>query len=457
MSTRRASRRRFLQSTAAATAATAILPSLSHRAKAEDAAPSDKPIIGSIGIGGRGSGIMRQATRYGVLAAVCDVDAKRLERTTGRFEGRVEGFEDYRKLLDRKDIDIVTIGTPDHWHTKIAIDAMRAGKDVYCEKPLTLTIDEGKLILKTLKETNRVFQVGTQQRSGKEFLTAIALVRAGRLGKLRKLTVGISQNPYSDAIAEAEVPEGLNWDMWLGQTPKVPYRWEPGVKHMPKNRGGGDGGSVASNCHYEFRWWYAYSGGKMTDWGAHHVDIAQWIIGQTGPDQGLLTVEPVNVEHAVDFDKNGDPVQKDRYNVPKTFEVSAKFPGDVEMVITSEGRNGILVEGTKGRIFVNRGGLNGAPAEALAQSPLPEGAIEAVYGGPLMQHMQNFMECVKSRRKPVSDVSSHHRAVTTCHLSNIALRLGRKISWDAKTEEIVGDDVAKAMQSREQRKGYEIS
>jgi len=453
MTSRRTSRRRFLKTTAAATAATTIIPAWSS-ARGEEP-PSERLRVGSIGVGGQGSGDMRAASRYAEIAAVCDVDAGRTEAAAKR-SGAKDIYEDYRKLLDRKDIDIVTIGTPDHWHTKIAIEAMQAGKDVYCEKPLTLTIEEGKLIRKVLKETNRVFQVGTQQRSGRQFLQAIALQRAGRLGDVQKLTVGISQNPWSDAIAEAPVPEGLNWNMWLGQTPEVPYRWQPGVKHMPANKGGGDGGSVATNCHYEFRWWYAYSGGKMTDWGAHHVDIAQWLINQTGPDQGPVTVEPVKVEHAVKFDEKGDPIQTDRYNVPKTFEVKATFPNGVEMFITSEGRNGILAEGTKGRIFVSRGGLYGAPAEALKDDPLPEDAVEALYGGPVKHHMENFMDCIKSRKTPVSDVSSHHRAITTCHLSNIALRLGRAIKWDAKAEQIIGDDAARAMQGREHRKGFEI-
>jgi len=448
------SRRSFLQRGAATAAAGLAAPALiSPLANRAFAAPSEQVVVGSIGLGGQGNGIMRRASRFGPVAAVCDVDANRRQRGP-KDAAR---YEDYRKVLDHKDIDVITIGTPDHWHTKIAIDAMRAGKDVYCEKPLTLTIDECRQILKVLEETGRVLQVGTQQRSGANtFLKAIAMVRDGRVGKVKKLTVCVNRNPYSDAIAEAPVPKELNWELWQGQTPLVPYRKESGVKHFPQVKGGGDGGGTASNCHYEFRWWLQYSGGKMTDWGAHHVDSAQWMIEQVGPDQGPLSIEPVKVEQAVDFDEQGNPVQTDRYNVPKMFEVKAVFPDDIEMIITSDGRNGILVEGTEARLFVNRGGVNGTPVEELSSNPLPEDAIEKVYGGPLNSHMGNFMDCVKTRKRPVADARSHCPALATCHLSNIALRLNRKIQWDAKAKQVVGDPVANSMLAREQRKGYEI-
>ena len=342
----------------------------------------------------------------------------------------------------------MTIVTTDHWHSKIAIEAMQAGKDVYCEKPLTLTIEEGKLINKVQQETGRVFQVGTQQRTemGQRFLQAIAMIRDGRIGDVERVTCNIGGAPVCDPIPVTDVPSGLNWDMWLGQAPMVDFRYKEG----------GRWGNT--RCHYEFRWWYEYSGGKLTDWGAHHVDIAQWAIGQNGPGQGVVSVEPLMVHHPVDF-KDGMPVQDDRYNTADKFHIKCMFPGGVEMNIVSNSPdgNGILFEGTNGRFHVARSRTKGKPFEDLKDKPLPENAIAEVYGGKQpTNHMANFIECVKTRALPISDVHTHHRALTTCHLSNIAIRLGRALKWDAQNEQIIGDDVANAWQSRQQRKGYEI-
>jgi predicted dehydrogenase len=218
----------------------------------------------------------------------------------------------------------------------------------------------------------------------------------------------------------------------------------------------GDGGKDASNCHYEFRWWYEYGGGKMTDWGAHHVDIAQWIIQQNGPGQGPKRISPVIVVPAVEFDEQGNPTQTDRYNVPRRFTVQADFPQDVVMVITSEGRNGILVEGTEGRIFVNRRTMAGKPVEDLQSNPLPEDAAERLYGGRLVSHMKNFFDCLANRRQPISDVWSHVASINTCHLANIAMRLDRPLEWDAESQSIKGDAIATAMQARPSRKCFEI-
>ena len=205
-----------------------------------------------------------------------------------------DGYSDYRKILERADIDAVMVATPDHWHTKIVVEAMHAGKDVYCEKPLTLTIDEGKLIEKVVKETGRVFQVGTMQRSecDSRFLQAVALVKHGRIGKVKKVTCGINGMESSPVIPEAPVPEGLDWDFWLGPAEKVPYR------ALPEMRVGYGGGvPLFSNGHYSFRNWHEYSGGKLTDWGAHHVDIAVWALG--AGDTGPSKVTPISYELAV--------------------------------------------------------------------------------------------------------------------------------------------------------------
>jgi len=468
MSTHDQNRRDFLKTSAAGALAGAGVPFWfsTESDAASFQSPNDRPVLGCIGTGSRWNAVGPNAMRFSDCVAVCDVDTNHAGRAQNRVkkaQGRkgkkteVAVHEDYRKVLDRKDVDVVTIVTPDHWHTKIAIEALKAGKDVYCEKPLTLTIEEGKQICKTVKETKRVFQVGTQQRSemGQKFLTAVGLLRDNRIGDVKTVTCAIGGSPTSGPIPKAEVPKGLNWDMWLGQTPKVDFRYKKG------------GRWGKSRCHYEFRWWYEYSGGKMTDWGAHHVDIAQWGIDQVGEGQGPREIIPGMAKHPVPF-KNGMPQQDDRYNAATQFKVHCKFPNGVDLFIVHSAQNdprlkfgnGIMFEGTKGRFLVNRGKIVGAPVVELKKNPLPEGLLKKLYKGKKIgggnAHMRNFFECTKDRTQPISDVFTHHRALTTCHLANIAIRLGRKLNWDPKTEQIVGDSDANRWQSREQRKGYEI-
>ena len=458
--TQQTTRRSFLKTSVAAGAA-GTMPYWFTSAQPEAfgyQSASERPVVGCIGTGSRWNAVGPQSFNFADCAAVCDVDANHagagrekvagIQKKSGR-DRQIDVYEDYRKILERDDIDIVTIVTPDHWHSKIAIEAMQAGKDVYCEKPLTLTINEGKQIIKVLNETKRVFQVGTQQRTdfGRRFLNAVAMIREGRIGDVKKVTCNIGGSSDSGPIPVAEVPSGLNWDMWLGQCPVVDYRFKEGGR-WGKTR-----------CHYEFRWWYEYSGGKMTDWGAHHVDIAQWAIEQNGPDQGVVSVEPVMHEHPVPF-KDGMPQQEDRYNAATKFDVKCMFANGVEMHIvnSSSDGNGILFEGTKGRFHVGRGRTKGAPFEQLKDNPLPEDAIAKVYGGKEpTSHMQNFMDCVKSRETPISDVWTHHRAMTTCHLANISIRLDKTLEWDPKTEMITNDSTLNSWQGREQRKGYEIN
>jgi predicted dehydrogenase len=417
--------------------------------------PNDRPVFATIGLRNQGWAITSKSFKFANFAALADVDSKVLEENVGKVEKaqgkKPDSYKDYRKILDRKDIDAVMIATPDHWHTKICIEAMRAGKDVYCEKPLTLTIDEGKLIERVVKETGRVFQVGTMQRTefNNQFLTAVALVKHGRIGKVKKVTCGIDPMEASPVIPEAPVPEGLDYDFWLGPAPKVPYRALPEMR-----KGYGGGVPLYSNGHYSFRNWHEYSGGKLTDWGAHHVDIACWAIGAsaTGPSK----VTPVSYKLPVDY-KDGHPTVSDRYNAATNFEIHAAMPNDVLMVITSEGDNGILFEGTEGRFFVNRGKITGKPVEELKEKPLPEGAIEEIYGGKVSEnHTENFTAAMKSRKQPISDVWTHNRMLEICHLSNIAMRVGRALAWDPDKRVIVGDDQANSFLSRESRKGYEI-
>ncbi|MFM8953961.1 MAG: Gfo/Idh/MocA family protein [Planctomycetaceae bacterium] len=458
----RHTRRRFLATTSAVAAGGVF----SSRAAVRADGPNERPAVAVIGCGSQGTGDGRRSLPYGDIVAVCDVDSAHTERARASYtelmaakgrETRIDVTGDYRALIDRDDIDAIICGTVDHWHVKIAAEALRSGKDVYCEKPLTLTVDEGRIISKVVEQTGRILQVGTQQRSDERFLQAIAIARAGRLGTIKKVTVGINHNPFSKPLPVAEVPATLDWDRWKGPTEDVPYRFLVNGKDGQKLvRDLGDGGADASNCHKEFRWWLQYSGGKMTDWGAHHVDIAQWLIDQCGPGQGPLSLEPVMLEARVPFDERGNPTLVDRYNAPHRFTVHAAFPGDLLMEITSEGRNGILVEGTEGRLFVNRGTISGKPLEDLATKPLPGDWLADLYGGPLVDHVQNFFDCIASRKKPASDVWTHVAAINTCHLGNIALRLNRKIEWDAAAGAIKGDAVANSLLARDFRKGYEI-
>jgi predicted dehydrogenase len=439
------SRRDFLK-TSAAVAAGTLTPywfSTARTMADETKSANARPRVGCIGNGGMGTGDARNIKKYGDIVANCDVDksnAERLQKTVA--DGKSEIYEDYRKLLDRKDVDVVTISTPDHWHTKIALDALRAGKDIYCQKPLTLTIAEGKLLCKVLKDSGRVMQVGTQQRSenANMFLKAVALAREGRIGKIQRVTCAIGGAPKGKEFVKQSPPATLNWERWLGQAPLVDY--------------------IPERCHNNFRWWYEYSGGKMTDWGAHHVDIAQWAIGQE--NSGPLSVEVLMVDHPVPYSK-GWPTVDNTFNAAVHFDVKCMFAGGIEMRIRDSAQdlgfdNGIMFEGEKGKYFVNRGKLTGQVVDELAANPISDDVlIKLRKGKRLDTHMGNFIECVGDRSLPVSDVYTHHRTLTTCHLANIALRLGRTLKWNAEAEQIVGDDEANAWQSREQRSGYEVS
>ena len=442
MPSRPANRRDFLKTAAGSAAAGLSAPYFFSglAAAAQDAKATeknDRPNLGAIGCGGQGSTIAGRARKYGEMVAVCDVDEQRAETAKHKLGGgKAEVYGDYRRVLDRQDIEVVTIGTPDHWHAKIAIEALQAGKDVYCEKPLTLTIDEGKLICRAVQQTGRVFQVGTQQRSHGLFAQAVALCRAGRLGKIEHLTVAVGGAPQGGPFPKVDPPPALNWDRWLGQAPAVPY--------------------LERRCHYEFRWWYEYSGGKLTDWGAHHVDVAHWVLGAA--DTGPVSFEGT-AEFPVPYDL-GYATVDDCYNTARKFRIETKFADGAALIITDrtpDFDNGVLIEGTGGRIFVNRGKLTGPPVDELKEKPLPEDAITKVYQGQQHgDHMRNFFECIKTREQPISDVFSHHRAMTTCHLANLCIRLGRPLKWDPHTEQIVGDKEANAWQKREQRQGYEI-
>ncbi|TWT54358.1 Inositol 2-dehydrogenase [Rubripirellula amarantea] len=447
-------RRQFLKSTAAVGAGLTTPYFVSSPARA---AESDRMKIGVIGAGGMASGNINTAKEWLEVVAIAEADSGRADGFNNRFAGgKADIYADYRELLSRGDFEVVHVATPDHWHTKPVVEAMYAGKDIYCEKPLTLTIDEGKLIRKVQKETGRIVQVGTQQRSTYDlFVKAMAIVNEGRLGNITRVQAAIGGAPASGKIPEANPPAELDWERWLGPAPRVAYRY--------KDAGGEDNNSGRgnTNAHYEFRWWYEYSGGKLTDWGAHHVDICNWALtlnGQTGGPESISG----SATHPVEFDDQGNPVQNDRYNTATAFNFSLKYAGGTELVIRNDTRNGVLIEGEKGRIFVSRGALQGGPVEELETNPLPEDAISKVYKGLPIEfnerkaHWANFLHCVRERKEPISDVHSHMKGLNLCHLAGIAARTGRDLKWDDAKEEIVGDEQANSMLSRPYREGYEI-
>jgi predicted dehydrogenase len=281
--------------------------------------------MAAIGTGGQGTGIMKWAKgKSGVkFVAVCDLDGSRRKKAAEEVGKDCHEYKDFRELLEKERPDAVTIGTVDHWHALTSIAAMKAGCDVYCEKPLSLTVEEGKAMVAAARKYNRVFQTGSQQRSDSRYRLACELVRNGRIGRVHTVEARIGDNPVGGPFPEVKVPEDLDWDFWKGPTADVPY--------------------VKERCHYEFRWWYEYSGGKMTDWGAHHNDIAQWGLGMDG--YGPISITATGVE----------PSRKpNSYNCHPHFVVTYLYPNGAHLVTTSDGENGNRFIGDRGWIFVNR-------------------------------------------------------------------------------------------------------
>jgi predicted dehydrogenase len=424
----------------------------------------------NVGVIGVGPGDRRSNALYGAakkfkhvhFTGVCDVDARHLSYAVEQYKKdgyEVQGHKDFRRLLDGRDVDAVIVAVPDHWHALIAIDALRKGKDVYCEKPLTLTVQEALALKKAVKETNKVLQTGSQQRCemGGMFRLAAEICRSGRIGKIKTIECRIGENPQSGALPEAPVPEGLDFDTWLGPAPKVPYRYKPG------------GRNGQSNCHYEFRWWYEYSGGKMTDWGAHHLDIAQWSLGKDG--SGPIGVERVEADPP--YDKG------DGYNCHKNFKVKYTYDTGTEVFALSGagvgtgtevkglvnakgetrgngtlsgGENGLLIVGEGGTLFVSRGFILANEAKILAE---PLKTDPKLYPTRPSDHMGNFLDCVKSRETPICGVEVGAGSVIVCHVGTIALRTGKKLKWDPAKHQF--DDAAtNKMLGREMRAPWKL-
>jgi len=414
-------RRRFLKKTTAIAAGAMAFPYFVPSpalGKAGNVAPSDRIAMGCIGVGGRGHLNMRAfMTEADVeLVAVCDVDAGHREkaRNTAGLDPK-SSYNDFRELLDREDVDTVVISTPDHWHVPIAIAAAGAGKDIYCEKPLSLTIAEGRALCDVVRRYFRVFQTGSQQRSDGAFQFACELVRSGRIGELKTAKVGL---PGSRSIAPQPVmpvPEGFDYDMWLGPAP-----WKPYTK---------------ARCHGKFRHIFDYSGGKFIDWGAHHLDIVQ--LALEADDSG-----PVEIIGRGEFPKEGIYDTATRYNIDFIYANGARVNA------STDNQGGIRFEGTEGWVFVTRGAIDARPKSLLGTNEIRWHKMKT--------HYRNFLDCVRLRKDPVAPVKVGHRSATVCHLGNIAMLLGRKLYWDPQKERFVNDPAADRMTMRSMRAPWRL-
>jgi predicted dehydrogenase len=444
------SRRRFLQTSAAASTIFAAPYFIPERAFGAN----ERVNLGFIGCKNRGMQNMEGFTIVGKeagsmatnCAAVCDVDTNVIADAVKQVDKtghKPSTFGDYRKLLERKDIDAVVASVPDHWHAIITMDACGAGKDVYCEKPLSLFVSEGRRMVDVARQTGRIVQTGSQQRSDSRFRQAAELAVNGKLGKLHTLVVGLPKpNHATSREPDGNPPPELNYDMWLGPAPWHAYN---------KNR-----------VHYNFRFFWDYSGGQMTNFGAHHLDIAQWGLGMD--DSG-----PVSIEGSGTF-----PQDKDLCEVNDTCKITYTYANGVKVILVQPQRAnrkkgdpaetappsldeaikapaaGAIFYGDKGSILVDR-------AQILADKPE---LLKTEFGSGdkrlyvSKNHYQNFLDCIKSRQKPIADVEIGHRTATVCHLGNIAVRLGRKIQWDPAKEQIIGDNEAAAMLTRPYRAPY---
>ncbi len=435
------SRRSFLKRCSLAGAASGLPAWFIERDLAEAAptrtlSPNDRPGIALVGCGGQGRADASLAKRHGDIVAVCDVDAKHADAAAQQFSegGKTpDKFDDFRRVMERDDIQIILTTTPDHWHSLINVAAAKAGKDVYAEKPLTLTVDEGHHVISAVRKSKIVLQTGTQQRSSARFRLACELVRNQRIGQLKQITVWLPAGLREGPFATKPTPGELNWDFWQGQTHKVDY--------------------VPQRCHQTFRYWYDYSGGTMTDWGAHHNDIARWAVGLDGPVsiEGAPSTKPIPGGYTAfsDYEVTYTYANGVRHTV-KTTHDDTIYGG----VVNENGqRNGLKFEGSNGWIWVNRDEIT-ASDDALLSAPLPASATRLYVSN---DHMGNFFDCVRSRKLPVADVETGHRSASICHLGVIAMRLGRKLNWDPAREKFTGEGAhdADKMLAREMRKPFD--
>jgi predicted dehydrogenase len=400
---------------------------------------NERVIVGVIGCGGQGRSNMRDFLRQPEveIAAVCDVYDTNLNEAREMTDGKATIYKDFRKLLEHKDLDAVIIATPDHWHALPMIYACDAGKDVYIEKPVSHTIVEGRKMVEAARRGKRVVQVGTQQRSGPHFQQAVELVRSGKLGKVSFARTWNSSNQFPQGIGDPPDTDplpGLDWDMWLGPAPYVKYN---------RNR-----------CLSNFRWFWDYAGGMLTDWGTHLIDIVHWAMGVDAP----TSVYAAGGKHYI----------QDNRETPDSLEVTYEYPGFLlnysNRILNNHGIDGrsygIEFQGTAGTLFVDRGGFEFTPeARRVGDEMAPPGekAFRGEGSPQHFPHVRNFIDCVKSRQTPVSDIEIGHRSTSASLLGNIALKVKQKIEWDGKKEQIVGNAEASKLLSRDYRKPWKLA
>ena len=428
----RLTRRRFLKGAAGIALAAPYIASAASLGAGPRLSPSERIHVGCIGVGNQGGGHLGGLVKNGEaqVVAVCDVDAARRDAAanlanktyadefkSASYHG-CDGYNDFREVLGRPDVDAVVVTTPDHWHAPIAIAAARAGKDIYCEKPMTLTIADGRAMVEAVRRYGRVFQTGSQRRSQAEIRHMCELVRNSRLGRLHTVRVTIATNNKTcpPTWSPEPVPPGFDYDLWLGPAPSEPYH--------------------ALRCHYTFRFILDYSGGQMTNWGAHYIDVAQWGIG--ADDSG-----PVEIEGRAEWPRQG------LFNTATRVDFTCTYANGVKLVGTT-GPGHTRFEGTEGWISEGRE----AEPKSLLQSAIAPGELHLseARGG----HMGNFLECVRKRQDPSAPVEVGHRSATVCHLGNIAMLLGRKLRWDPAAEKFVDDDEANRMISRPMRAPWRL-
>lgn len=410
--------------------------------------PSDKIIVGVIGTGAMGLYNLRDFAKQPEveIAAIADVYQPNLEKARQATQGKAQTYTDYRRLLDRQDINVVIIGTPDHWHALPMVEACKSGKDVYVEKPICHNVEEGKVMVSAARKYRRVVQVGTQQRSGLHFQKAVKLVQDGFVGKVSFVRTWNYDNRYPEGIgdpADSDPPSGLDWDFWLGPAPKVTFN---------ANRFGvGDRWST-------FRYFWDYAGGYMTDWGVHLIDIVQWAMEVDAPR--VVTAQ------------GGKFYLQDNADTPDTLQVTYLYENP-QFVCVYENRwnnansmygksYGIEFHGTDGTLFLDRGGFevipetrrrNGKEAARTASMQMKEANDSH------LDHVRNFLDCVKSRRRPVSDIEIGHRSTSACLLGNVALRSQQRIVWETTKQTLdSGSSRGKAQQylSREYRAPWKL-
>ncbi len=421
----RITRRSFLKGTAVATGTTMVFPAIVPSSVFGAYSPSNRIVMGAIGVGSQGSGDMRGflSKPEVQMVAVCDVDKSHRDNAKKIVDQKYRNSDctaylDFRDLIGRGDLDAVQLAMPDQWHAIPAIAAARAGLDIHGQKPLARSIREGRAICNAVHRYGRVWQTGSQQRSDWKFRRACELVRNGRIGKILKVEVGLPTGGATDVKPVMQVPEGLDWNFWLGPAPYVPYR---GV------------------VHWNWRWIMDYSGGQLTDWAGHHIDIAHWGMGwdYTGP---------VEIEGKGNYPKEG------LYNVPTEYKFACKYADGTVMTVANNQQltQGAKWYGEKGWIHVNRGGLNASNEKILREEIAPNEI--KLYES--RDHKQNFLDCVKSRKLTICPAEVGLRSISVALLGEIAMLIGRKIKWNPVKEEIIGDTEAGALLGRSYREPW---